>query len=419
MAGIRTGATTGGSELIDAHYEDSMTAPEKPAYYGGEPIRTEVLGYGSQSISDVEREAVIEALSGDYITRGPTVEEFESRVAELVGVDHAIATTSGTTALHLCGDAAGFGPGDEVITTPLTFASTAHAATYCGAEPVFADIDSHRRTLDPAAVREQITDDTVGLIPMHYAGHPADIDGLLSVADEYDLTVIWDACHGFGGTWREEALGAQRDMAIYSFHPVKNITTGEGGMVVTDDDALAERLRRLRSFDMNYDPDGHESEPWYQVTEGLGYNYNVTDLQAALGLAQLERLATFKSRRDEIIAAYDEAFESVPGIRTPPEPVDSDPMYHLYAIEVGEEFGCDREEFVNAMHAENIGVQVHYVPLHFHPYFQDEFGYERGMFPETEQVYDGLVSLPLHAEMDDGDVADVIRAVERLRAYHG
>ena len=389
-----------------------------PAAYGGTPIREEVLGYGAQSITDHEKEAVVEALDGDYITRGPTVDEFERRVAELVGVDHAIATTSGTTALHLAGDAAGFGPGDEVITTPLTFASTAHAATYNDATPVFADIDPHRRTLDPEAVREQITDNTVGIIPMHYAGHPADIERLLDVADEHDLTVIWDACHAFGGSWREEPLGAQRDMAMFSFHPVKNVTTGEGGMVVTDADELAARLRRLRSFDMNYEPEGHAEEPWYQVTEGLGYNYNVTDLQAALGLAQLDRLDEFKQRRDEIIDQYNAAFAEIEGVRTPPEPVEADPMYHLYAVEIGEAFGCDRKAFVNAMHDENIGVQVHYVPLHYHSYFQEAFGYERGQFPETEAVYDGLVSLPLHAEMDDSDVADVVTAVRRLSAYH-
>ncbi|USZ71461.1 DegT/DnrJ/EryC1/StrS family aminotransferase [Natronosalvus halobius] len=389
-----------------------------PALYGGKPVRESVLGYGSQSITDHEKQAVLEALEGDYITRGPTVEEFETRVADFVGVDHAIATTSGTTALHLAGDAAGFSAGDEVITTPLTFASTAHAATYNDATPVFADIDPYRRTLDPEAVREQVTDDTVGLVPMHYAGHPADIDGLLEVADEHDLTVIWDACHAFGGTWRGEGIGAQRDMAVFSFHPVKNVTTGEGGMVVTDDDNLARRLRRLRSFDMNYDPAGHEDEPWYQVTESVGYNYNVTDLQAALGLAQLDRLSEFKERRDEIIDRYNEAFSGIEGIRTPPVPEESGPMCHLYAVEIGEDFGCDRQEFVQAMHAENIGVQVHYVPLHYHPYFQTEFGYSRGEFPKTEQVYDGLVSLPLHAEMNGGDVGDVITAVTALRSHH-
>jgi dTDP-4-amino-4,6-dideoxygalactose transaminase len=253
---------------------------------------------------------------------------------------------------------------------------------------------------------------------MHYGGHPADIEGLFEVASEHDLTVIWDACHALGGTWRGEPIGAQRDMAVFSFHPVKNITTGEGGMVVTDDDELATRLRRLRSFDMEYNPTGHEDEPWYQVTEGVGYNYNVTDIQAALGLAQLDRLDAFKRRRDEIIDQYNEAFSEMNGIRTPPDPINSNPMYHLYAVEVDESFGCDRGEFVNAMHAENIGVQVHYVPLHYHPFFHSEFGYERGMFPETEAVYDGLVSLPLHPEMDDEDVADVLNAIIRLREYH-
>jgi dTDP-4-amino-4,6-dideoxygalactose transaminase len=392
---------------------------ETPARYGGDPVRADVLGYGGQSITDHEKDAVAEALEGDYITRGPTVEAFEERVADIVGVDHAIATPSGTAALHLTGEAAGFGPGEEVITTPLTFVSTAHAATYTGAEPVFADIDPHTRALDPAAVREQVTDDTTGLVPMHYAGHPADIEGLLAVADDHDLTVVWDACHAFGGTWNGEWLGAQRDMAIFSFHPVKNITTGEGGMVVTDDDDLAARARRARTFEMNDDPAGHEDEPWYQVVEGIGYNYNVTEMQAALGLAQLDRLAEFESRRDEIIARYDDAFGEIDGIQTPPDPVDADPMHHLYAVEITDAFGCDRGEFVNAMHAENIGVQVHYVPLHYHPYFQDEFGYERGDFPETERVYERVVSLPLFPEMDDEDVADVIRAVEQLRAYHG
>ena len=390
---------------------------EAPAYYGGEPVRETVLGYGSQSIGEAEKEAVVEALEGDYITRGPTVEAFEERVAEFVGVEHAVATTSGTTALHLAGRAAGFGPGDEVITTPLTFASTAHVATYCGAEPVFADIDPHLRSLDPDAVREQVTDQTAGIVPMHYAGQPADIEGLLEVADEHDLTVIWDACHAFGGSWNGEMIGAQRDMVMFSFHPVKNITTGEGGMVVTDDDELAARLRRLRSFDMEYNPEGHDDEPWYQVTEGLGYNYNVTDLQAALGLAQLEKVEEFKTRRDEIVAEYDEAFQDIDGIRTPPEPVNADPMYHLYAVEIEEAFGCGRKEFVNAMHDENIGVQVHYVPLHYHPYFQEEYEYERGQFPDTEAVYDGLVSLPLHAEMDDGDTRDVVTAVQRLHEH--
>jgi dTDP-4-amino-4,6-dideoxygalactose transaminase len=393
---------------------------ETPTRYGGEPIRETVLGYGGQSITDVEKDAVVDALDGDYITRGPTVERFEERVADLIGVDHAIATTSGTTALHLAGRAAGFAPGDEVITTPLTFASTAHTASYTGADPVFADVKPDTRNLDPRAVSEAVTDDTAGLVPMHYAGQPCEVDEMLDISDEHDLTVIWDACHAFGGTWNGEPVGSQRDMAVFSFHPVKNITTAEGGMVVTDDDHLADRLRSLRSFEMDYAPAGHEDEPWYQVTEGLGYNYNVTDLQAALGLAQLDRLDSFKQRRDEIIARYDEAFEGVPGIETPTVKSNVDPMFHLYVVGVREaEFGCDRREFVNAMHDENIGVQVHYVPLHHHPYFQDEFGYSESDYPVANEVYERIVSLPLFPEMADRDVEDVVTAVRRLHDFHG
>jgi dTDP-4-amino-4,6-dideoxygalactose transaminase len=396
-----------------------VTDRSLPAIEGGDPVRDEgeEMGYGGQSITEADKEAVSRALEGEYITRGPTVDGFEAAVADYVGVDHAVAVTSGTAALHLLGRAVGLGAGDEVITTPLTFASTAHAAVYSGATPVFADVKSDTRNVDPDAVRERVTDETVGLIPMHYAGQPCEVDELLAIADEHDLTVIWDACHALGSTWRGEQAGSHRDAAIFSFHPVKNITTAEGGMVVTDDAEIAERVRSLRSFEMNYSPEGHEDEPWFQVTEGLGYNYNFTDLQAALGLSQLERIESFKRRRSEIVARYDEAFSEVGGLETPTVKDDVDPMWHLYAVEIGEGFGCDRKRFVEAMHAENLYVQVHYVPLHYHPFFQEEFGYERGEFPVTEAVYDGLVSLPLYPAMDDDDVEDVIEAVRRIHGY--
>ncbi|MEA5388492.1 DegT/DnrJ/EryC1/StrS family aminotransferase [Haloarculaceae archaeon H-GB11] len=386
-----------------------------PAIDGGEPALSEPIGYGGQSIGEEEKVAICEALESDYVTRGPRVDEFEDRLAEFVGVDHAIATTSGTTALQLAGDAIDLGPGDEIITTPLTFVATAYPACHTGATPVLADIDPETRTIDPDAVRDAITEDTRALVPMHYGGHPCDVDELLSIADTHDLTVIWDACHAFGTTLEGNQVGSEPDMATFSFHPVKNITTGEGGAVVTDDDELADRLRALRSFDMNYEPEGHEEEPWYQVTEGVGYNYNITDIQAALGLEQIDKVESFKRRRQEIMAQYDQAFEEVPGLRTPVVKDGVDPMFHLYAVEIVEdEFGCSRTEFVNAMHAENIYVQVHYVPLHYHPFFQEEYGYERGQFPETEAVYDRIVSLPLYPAMSDDEVDSVIHAIHRL-----
>lgn len=386
---------------------------DKPAIDGGDPIREEVLGYGRQNIGEAEKEAILEVLGSDYITRGPVVDEFENAVAEYVGSDHAVAVTSGTAALHLVGEAL-FEEGEEVITTPLTFVATANAACHAGATPIFADIKPDTRNLNPDAVRDKISDDTTGIIPVHYAGQPCEMDEFMTIADEYDLRIVWDACHAIGTTWRDEPIGAQPDACVFSFHPVKTITTGEGGMIVTNDDEIAESVRSLRSFEMNFGPAGHEDEPWYQVAEGLGYNYNFTDMQAALGLVQLNHLDEFKARREEIFARYQEAFADLPGIETPTIKDDVYPAWHLYAVEVNEAFGCSRKTFVNAMHAENIGVQVHYVPLHYHPYFQDTFGYERGTFPVTEHIYEQLVSLPLYPAMEDDDIEDVIRAVERL-----
>lgn len=387
-----------------------------PAIEGGDPIREDVLGYGGQDITSEEKEAVVEALDGDYITRGPTVETFEQEVAEYVGAEHGIAVTSGTAALHLLGEAL-FNSGDEVITTPLTFASTANAACYADATPVFVDIKRETRNLDPDAVREKITDDTEGIIPVHYAGQPCEIEPLLEIANDYDLQVIWDACHAIGSEWNDERIGSQRDAAIFSFHPVKTITTGEGGMVVTNDDNIAEKVRKLRSFRMNYSPEGHGDEPWYQVVEGVGYNYNFSDIQASIGRVQLNRIDEFKHRRDEIFETYQNAFAELEGLKPPFVKESVHPAWHLYVVEIEEEFGCSRKEFVNAMHAENIGVQVHYVPLHYHPYFQEEYGYEEGDFPIVEATYKRIVSLPLFPAMSDGDVEDVIQAVQRLHRH--
>jgi len=389
---------------------------DQPAIEGGEPIRDEVLGYGGQDITEREKKAVAEALEGDYITRGPTVDEFEDEFAEYIGVDHCIAVTSGTAALHLVGEAL-LDTGDEMVTTPLTFTSTANAASYADAEPIFADVKRETKNIDPEKVREKITDDTEVIIPMHYGGHPCDIEELTQVARENEATIVWDSCHAVGGEWKGEKIGAQADVATFSFHPVKTITTGEGGMVATDDTEIAEEVRKLRSFRMNYSPEGHEDEPWYQVTEGLGYNYNFTDMQAALGLVQLDRLDEFKKRRQEMFDRYQKEFADVDGLQTPAIKDDADPALHLYVVEIHEDFGCSRKEFVNAMHAENIGVQVHYVPLNHHLFFQERFGYEEGDFPVAEEAYEHIVSLPFFPAMSDDDMDDVVRAVESLHEH--
>lgn len=388
-----------------------------PAIAGGKPVRDDSIGYGGQSIGAREKEAVLDALDSDYITRGPRVEEFEQAIADYVGVDHAIMVTSGTAALQLSARAAGFDHDDEVITTPLTFTATANAIAHTGATPIFADIDSNSRNIDPTNVKSSISESSAGLIPVHYAGQPCDIEALFAIGDKYDLSIIWDACHAIGSRWRGELIGSQRDMAVFSFHPVKTITTGEGGMVVTDDDLLAERVRSMRSFCMDRQPDNHDREPWYQVVEDLGFNYNVTEFQAALGLVQLQRIDEFASKRQKIVNRYDEAFDSMSGIDSPAVKPDVNPVWHLYAVEITSKFGCSRRDFVRAMHCENIGVQVHYVPLHYHPYYQRLYGYEQGDFPVTERVYEGLVSLPLFPAMGEEDVSDVIQAIKRLHEH--
>jgi perosamine synthetase len=390
----------------------------KPAREGGEPVRKDYIGYGSQSINRDDKESVKEALEGDYITRGPAVEEFEEEIADFVGVDHAIAVTSGTTALHLAGKALGFSEGDEVITTPFTFASTAYSATYSDAKPVFADIKPDTKNIDPKKIEDKITEDTKAIVPMHYAGQPAEIEEIQDIADDHDLKVLWDACHAFGSEYNGENVGAEKDAAIFSFHPVKNITTAEGGIIVTDDDELAERMRSLRSFTMNSDVEGHEDEPWYQIVEEEGYNYNLTDLQASLGLSQLERSEEFKERRKEIFNQYNAAFEEIKGIR-PPEVKDNvDPFWHIYTVKITEGFPVSRKNFFNAMQEENIGVQVHYVPLNLHPFFQENYGYDKGDFPETEEVYGQIVTLPMYPDMSYSDVEDVIEAVKKISNYY-
>lgn len=391
---------------------------DKPAIEGGKPVRKDYIGYGSQSINEEDKEAVKESLEGDYITRGPSVEEFEERVANFVGVDNAVAITSGTTALHLAGKALGFSEGDEVITTPLTFASTAYSATYSGAEPVFADIKPDTRNIDPEKIEEKITEDTKAIVPMHYAGQPAEIEKILEIAEEHDLKVLWDACHAFGSKYEGEVIASERDAAIFSFHPVKNITTAEGGIVVTDDDELAERMRSLRSFTMNSEAEGHEDEPWYQVVEEEGYNYNFTDIQASLGLSQLERAEEFKERREEIFEKYSEALKDVEGVRPPEVKENVDPFWHIYTVKITDDFPVSRKKFFNAMQEENIGVQVHYVPLHYHPFFQENYGCEKGEFPETEEVYSQIVTLPMYPDMSDSDVEDVIKAVRKISNYY-
>lgn len=390
------------------------------AINGGDPVRDDLLPYGSQSVTGSDADAVREAVLDDWITQGPRIDAFEEAVAGHCDAEHAVAFCNGTAALHAAVAAAGVSDGDEVITSPLTFAATANAVGYEGGTPVFADIDPATLTIDPERVRDRITGATKAVIPVDFAGHPCDYDRIQDLADERDLTVIADACHAPGAEYRGRKTGTLADMTVFSFHPVKHITTGEGGMVVTDDPDIDGFLRRFRHHGVIRNPDEGtrpDEGPWYYEIREPGRNYRITDIQCALGLSQIERLDDFVDTRRQIARTYDQALADLAGIVSPPEHEEVTSSYHLYPIQIREDrFDADRKQFFNAFRAENIGVQVHYVPVHYHPYYRRTFGYEEGDFPETERYYNRAVTLPLFPAMDQNDVDDVLTALHKITA---
>jgi perosamine synthetase len=330
-----------------------------------------------------------------------------------VGARFGVVFSSGTAALHAAASVAGLGPGDEAITTPLTFAATANCVLYTGARPIFADVCEDTLNLDPAKVRQSITARTKAILPVDYAGHPADLDVFMEIANAHGLVVIEDAAHALGAHYKGRPVGSVAHMTVFSFHPVKHITTGEGGMVVTDDENFARKLRSFRSHGINSDP-GERSRAgqWYYEMTTLGYNYRLPDINCALGLSQLHRLSWNLARRREIAGYYDRAFAGNDSIVTPRVRPMVEPAWHLYPIRVAE--GLDRNEVFAALRAENLGVNVHYIPVHLHPYYREHLGCLPGSFPVAEQAYSQLISLPLFHSMTDADVADVIDAVGKV-----
>jgi perosamine synthetase len=395
-------------------------ARELLAIDGGTPVRASLLPYGRQSISESDIEAVVEALRSDWLTTGPKVGEFEEAFAAWIGVKHAISFSSGTAALHAAAFAAGLGPGDEAITTPLTFAATANCVLYQGATPVFADVRADTLNLDPAAVAARVNDKTKAILPVAYAGHPAEMSSLLEIAEQRGLIVIEDGCHALGAEYHGRRTGSIAHMTAFSFHPVKHLATGEGGMVTTDNAVFAESLRRFRNHGITTDARQRQAEgQWHYEMVLLGFNYRLTDIACALGLSQLRRLDENLSRRRQIARRYAEAFKNLSGIIPPTARDGVNPAWHLYPIRLRlEKLGVSRAEIFRALRAENMGVNVHYVPVHLHPYYRDRFGYSRGDFPVAEDAYERLVSLPMFHGMSDGDVEDVIRAVGKVLAAY-
>jgi perosamine synthetase len=394
------------------------TTQEVLAIDGGTPVRKTMLPYGRQSISEEDIQAVVDVLRSDWLTTGPKVAEFEEALAAQVGAKYAVAFSSGTAALHGAAFAAGLKPGDEAITSPLTFAATANCVLYQGARPVFADVSPDTLNLDPDRMAERITPHTRAVLPVDYAGHPADLDPILALAERHGVTVIEDACHALGAEYKGRRTGSIAHMSVFSFHPVKHVATGEGGMVTTDRADLAENLRRFRNHGISSDARQRQaSGQWHYEMVLLGFNYRLTDVACALGISQLKKLDANLARRREIAARYTAAFRDLRGVIAPSVRPDVNPAWHLYPIRINtSQLKKDRAYVFRALRAENIGVNVHYIPVHLHPYYRDQFGYRGGEYPIAETAYGQLISLPMFHAMTDQDVEDVITAVSKVSA---
>jgi perosamine synthetase len=394
---------------------------EALAVDGGTPVRNTLLPYGLHSIEEGDIQAVVDVLRSDWLTTGPKVNEFEEAFAARVGAKHAVAFSSGTAALHGAAFAAGLKPGDDAITSTLTFAATANCVVYQGARPIFVDVQADTLNLDHQQLAERVTPNTRAVLPIAYAGHPADLDPILEVAERHKLIVIEDACHALGAEYRGRRTGSIAHMSVFSFHPVKHITTGEGGMVTTDRPDFAESLRRFRNHGISSEAlERQVSGQWHYEMVVLGYNYRLTDIACVLGISQLRKLEPNLARRRAIAARYTAAFSGIPGVVTPVVREDVNPAWHLYPIRLDlAQFRADRDQMLNALRAENIGATVHYIPVHLHPYYRDQFGYTAGEYPIAEAAYERLISLPMFHGMKEQDVEDVITAVKKVSHFYG
>jgi perosamine synthetase len=371
----------------------------------------EFIPYGRQCVDEEDIAAVVEVLRSDYLTTGPAVPAFEAALTVATGAKHAVALNSGTSALHAMYFAAGIGPGDEIITSPLTFAATANAALYLGATVRFVDVEPDNGNLDPDLVEAAITERTKAIVPIDYAGHPADYDRLRAITDRHGLMLLADAAHSLGATYKGRPVGTLANASELSFHPVKPITTAEGGAVVTDDPEIARRAARFRTHGITREPseleDADEGAWWYEQHD-LGYNYRLTDVQAALGTSQLRRLERFLARRRAIAAAYDAALADVDALELPGHRDDVQSGWHLYVVRTRDP--AQRRPLFEHLRAEGIGVQVHYLPVYWHPYYAS-LGYRRGHCPRAETFYRGAISLPIFPLMTDAKVERVVHAV--------
>ena len=391
---------------------------EKLAIQGGYPVRGGKIYYGRQWIDEEDIQAVAKVLRSDFVTCGPKVDEMERTLEKYTGAKYAVAVSNGTAALHCACIAAGIGAGDEVITTPITFAASANCALYCGAKPVFADINPETYNIDPESIRAHITDKTKAIVAVDFTGQSVENDEIRAICDEYNLIFIEEAAHAIATKYKGKQVGSLADMTCFSFHPVKTITGGEGGAVLTNNEVFYQKLVLAHTHGITHDESMMEGAPhegsWYYEEISLGYNYRITDFQAALIVSQMSKLDKFAARRKEIVKRYDEAFSKLPEIIVQKEIPESDTCRHLYIIRLNlDKLKCSRREFFDAMSAENIQCQIHYVPVYWFPYYQ-HLGYEKGICPNAEEVYKAIMSIPLYPAMSDQDVEDVIHSVKKV-----
>lgn len=394
---------------------------QKPAIAGGTPVRDTKLYYGHQYLDEADVRAVVDVLRSDYLTCGPKITELEKKLCELTGAKYAVVCSNDTAALHIACMAAGVSDGDEVITTPITFLASANCALYCGAKPVFADIDEKTYNMDPKAMEQAITPKTKAVVAVDYTGQVVDLDAIMEICHRNNIVVIEDAAHSIGTKYKGKPVGSIADMTTFSFHPVKTVTSGEGGAVLTDNEELYRKLLLHRSHGMTREQSQmtRESEGgWYYQMIDMGYNYRMTDMQAALLISQLDKLPMFSARRKEIVARYNEAFAKLPELVVQEELEGSDSTRHLYILRINpEKLSIDRKQFFDAMAAENIMCNVHYIPIYLQPYYE-KLGYKHGLCPKAEKLYQEMMSLPLYYAMSDQDVEDVIAAVRKIVNYY-
>lgn len=373
------------------------------------------IPYGAQWITDDDVAALSEAATAAFLTTGPTVDKFERALSRVVGCDYSVAVNSGTAALHAAYAALGLGPGDEIITSPLTFAATANAAVYLGADVRFVDVEPDTGNLDPNLVREAITERTRLVVAVDYAGHPAEYDALRDVSESHGIPLIADAAHSIGATYRGARVGTLADATTFSFHPVKAMTTGEGGAVVTARKDIADAASRFRNHGIVRAPEelSRDEGPWYYEIASMGYNYRLSDLQCALGLRQLRRLEAFIARRRAIASALSEGLREVPGITLPVERPHVESAWHLFPVRVVDV--SRRRAFFERLRELGLGVQVHYAPVYWHPFYSER-GHGQTSCPVVEDFYRRAVSLPIFPRMSDADVAQVVARVRRAAA---